>query len=170
MSTTILGIDPGTTGSLAVLTNNEFVKFEDLPTIELSGSGWRRREIDCNTLADWLREYGFAGSDTIAVVEQMQARNNKMSRQSVCTMCGTMWAVMGVLAGLNISATRVLPSVWKPAMKIKTHNDALARARDIWPHASPFLTNQKDHNRADALLLATWYASFGKFSESRARS
>ena len=48
----------------------------------------------------------------------------------------------------------VPPRVWQRWYGIKAKGDALDKARALYPLAESHLARKKDHNRADALLLA----------------
>jgi hypothetical protein len=67
---------------------------------------------------------------------------------------------------LRIPYKLVPPSVWKPAMKIQVtlqnpKEPARLRALELWPDRSDLFTRKKDHNRAEALLMARYWDQIG---------
>jgi hypothetical protein len=68
------------------------------------------------------------------------------------------------LAANNIPVVYVSPQKWKKALGLsgKEKEFALTRARELMPESGLFLIRKKDVGRADASLIAYWYANHGK--------
>jgi crossover junction endodeoxyribonuclease RuvC len=78
---------------------------------------------------------------------------------SVFSFGRTYGAIEGVVASLGIPMRRVVPQVWIKKMKVRNGKDgARAMAMELFPHSADKFARKKDHNRADAALLA-YYAS-----------
>lgn len=155
----ILGIDPGLTGALCVFRDGAFHALYDIPTMANGkGSAKIKRRVDALTLATMVRQIRARDSEDfmLAVVEQVAA----MPGQGVASMFSlgeTVGAIRGVLATLTIATEYVSPVTWKKAMKLGKDKDA-ARSYAIqrYPEVAPYLGRVKDHNRAEAVLLAAY--------------
>lgn len=147
-----LGIDPGITGAVAVLNDDGSVRLAaDLPTI---ANGKSKRQIDANTLAAILGPY--AKGIKLAVVEKVSAMP-KQGVSSVFNFGVAVGCVRGVLGALGIPVMYVTPTKWKGTYGLTSDKEqSRAMATMLFPAADLHL--KKDHNRAEALLLAL-YAS-----------
>lgn len=150
----VVGIDPGLSGALAVLDSQGTVfAVEDLPTL-YRGKGRVKHELDPAGLAHLLRPY--AAELRLAVVEQVASRPGQ-GVASVFSLGHSYGAIVGTLAALVIPVRLVLPATWKAAVGLpaKAEKDASrALAARLFP-GEP-LHRVKDHNRAEALLLARY--------------
>jgi crossover junction endodeoxyribonuclease RuvC len=158
--TYIIGIDPGATGAVAILTHDgQLVQVSDMPVVEIAIGGKTKRRISPEMLVAELR--GYCDSGTCAVVEQVSA----MPGQGVSSMFAFGQAyglALGVLAGLWVPTTTVTPSVWKKAMRLGTGKDAArAEAARRWPAQAGQFARVKDDGRAEAALLADWRRMHG---------
>ena len=138
-----LGIDPGASGAVALLTTDGEAKVEDYPG-------------DAHLLADlmlnWRTEYRIK----LAALEHVHS----MPGQGVASVFSFgrnagIWE--GVLAGLGIPSILVKPRQWQSGVLLKqdgpdTKSQSLSAARRRWPDLE--LGRKKDHGRADALHLA----------------
>jgi crossover junction endodeoxyribonuclease RuvC len=151
----IVGFDPGLNGSCAVLSRDRgIVVADDLPTL---GEGTQRR-IDAANLADLIREYG---PYSLAVVEMVHAMpgNGTASMFRFGQAFGT---ILGVIGAVAIPVRLVTPSQWKKTMGLDSSAEtSRARAIETWPHQASLFARKKDHNRAEAALLALWGATHG---------
>jgi crossover junction endodeoxyribonuclease RuvC len=145
-----LGIDPGLTGAVAALDqDHQVVMLEDLPTVT-RGGGRVRREVDPAGLAHLLRP--IAGEIRMAIVEQVASRPGQ-GVASVFSLGHTTGAIVGVLAALAVPYQMTTPRSWKKAAGLTADKDhARTLATRLYPTVN--LSRVKDHNRAEALLLA----------------
>lgn len=150
MSRVFIGIDPGVTGAIAFITSDWMSGVEDLPIITDGTHRW----VDAVRLALIIQGMNLSGA--VAFVERTQA----MPKQGVSsTFTGGM--ILGsILAGLAASGCAiklVQPSKWKRDSKLSSDKSvSLGRARLSFPSLADRLARKKDHNRAEALLLADW--------------
>ena len=143
----VLGVDPGITGAVALVRDGHLA-VEDIPTM---GDG-KRRIINATGLADIVRRW----SPTLAILERVHA----MPKQGVSSSFRfgqSLGTIEGVLATLIISVRYVTPAGWKRHYRLPADKDA-ARLAAIqrYPHIADRLARKKDHNRAEALLIANW--------------
>jgi crossover junction endodeoxyribonuclease RuvC len=158
MSALFLGCDPGLTGAIALLNENGSLhSVEDLPVMARSKSGRVKNEIDAAALARFIRPR--APDIKLAVVEQVGSMPGQ-GVASVFSMGHTAGCITGVLQALDIPLRLVPPAVWKRAAGISADKN-LARSEAIRLYPSAPLDRVKDHNRAEALLLAR-YAIFSQ--------
>lgn len=153
----IVAFDPGLSGACAMISvspqSGRILQAQvfDLPTM---GAG-SRRVLNGSELAAHLRYTDHA------VVENVHA----MPKQGVSGVFrfGTAFGqILGVLQALMISYELVEPAKWKREMRLpggKGKGEASRqRALQLYPRLSKDLSRKKDHNRAEALLLALWWA------------
>lgn len=141
---TYWAVDPGLTGA-AALIHDAGVEILDWPGDEVAAA---------DALRWWLEIYG---TPTLAVIEQQQAMGgDKFHTSSMFKLAANYGAWLGILGTLKIPVRQVLPARWKRGyVPAKSPKEAsLAVARRLFPAAS--LDRKKDHNRADALLLADY--------------
>ena len=154
-----IGIDPGLSGAFAVMNEaGEVVAVEDLPVVEYKAGRGKRRKLDARTLAHRFDEHAERGGqwELNFVLEDVHS----MPKQGVATTFrfGQAFGVIeGVVGAQGWPYRFVTPQKWKKAMGIPKDKDA-ARLAVIqrYPEAAEYLTRKKDHNRAEAVVLADW--------------
>ena len=152
----IIGIDPGVSGAVGVLTNSgHFVGVLDIPTV-LANKSSNRRMVSPIAFANLLREICEGRFDVPVITENV----NSMPGQGVASMFAmgkSYGIILGVLATLGISVHLVSPQKWKKFYALgKDKEQSRELAQRMWPDAP--LDAKKDHNRAESLLLAKYYA------------
>jgi hypothetical protein len=145
-----IGVDPGLSGALAVLTAaGEIERLADLPVIRDGRLAW----IDGGELQSLLID-ALHGRSARAVVERVSA----MPRQGVAsafTFGAGFGAVLAVLQTLHVGIELVTATVWKRALGLSSDKRAsLDKARLLYPAADLGLA--KHEGRSEALLLAHW--------------
>jgi len=148
-----LGIDPGLHGAVAIIEGREVRLLDDLPTVQFSTARIKHR-IDAASLAELLAP--FADAVRMAVIEKVAARPGE-APSGAFSFGYTSGAIAGVLGALRVPVTTVAPAVWKRAMRLGADKDlSRARALELFPAVADRLARKKDHDRAEALLLAAW--------------
>lgn len=143
----ILGVDPGLTGAIALLTDNgAIVWVEDMPVID--------GDVSSTLLAHRLRWTRI----TTAVVERVASMPGQ-GVSSVFKFGKGYGQVLGVLSALEIPVIDPTPSQWKREMSLNNDKErSRALAVKTWPkHADDLFKRKKDNGRAEAALLALWY-------------
>lgn len=167
----VVGIDPGLSGAGAVIDHNGLRAVFDLPTVELPGKGSVRRRVHGPGLAQLLRTHCPAGESVLAVIEDisaggMRAREGEQkssSAQTVGSQYRTRGTVECVLEMLQLDLRIVHALTWKRFYGLiggdmkpdQRKAKALQLARDLYPNR-PELARAKDHNRAEAMLIAKY--------------
>lgn len=164
-----IGIDVGVTGCVAAIDGKTgaFIGLHDLPLIEVGV--WKF--VDGPQLLSMLSDLR-AGDNARAYMEYAGGMGGptfgKTAIASVNRMAGSIFATV-MLAGLPIEL--VSPAKWKRDFGLTKKADdtldvkakSLGLARMKFPAAADTLTRAKDHNRAEALLLA----EYGRMQWSR---
>ena len=152
--TTVIGIDPGLTGAVAVIEPDGSYAVWDLSVMPVgTGKGRVKNKINGAALAAVLRDA--TDCQGLAKVEKVAA----MPGQGVAGMLSlghSAGVIEGVLAALGIPFEMVTPQKWKKAAGlIGSEKDASrTKAQQLFPAAS--LSRKKDIGRADALLIAKY--------------
>lgn len=163
-----IGVDPGLTGAFAVLDQNGLRGVFDLPTMPIPGVGPKalvQRKIDGRALLDLLLKTCPAGEArptiVIEAVGTMGGANNAVQTQG--SLLRSLGAIETVAECLKCKVTYVAPQTWKRTYGLidsnlsgsQRKNKALDTARRCFPSCTD-LTRAKDHNRAEAVLLARY--------------
>ena len=167
----ILGIDPGLQGALALyytrpesMPDTPRVVLFDMPQAETKG-------IDAPQLANIISEIHSLvpeGCTLLAVVENVHSRPRQAGAFNFGLSVGI---IHGILAAYGIEFHLVSPAQWKPAMGLgrigdETQSQTKDRARALAAKHSPALAAQfkrkKDDGRAEALLIAVYFAGKAK--------
>ena len=152
---TIIGIDPGITGALAVMENDCMIEVEDMPIVALAHGKKTKRQVSPQLLTDLLENLTHGRGEVLAIIEAVHS----MPDQGVASSfnfgkgCGR---IEGVLAGMRIPYTFVTPQAWKKRAGLIGKDKDVARtlAIELLPDMSSYLARKKDIGRADAMLIA----------------
>ena len=151
MSGAILGFDPGLEGAIAAYWPDGMVEVLDIPTI---GEGTKRC-VDPYPIADWI-----APRDPIlAVIEKVNAMR-KWGIGGTFRFGDGLGVLRGVVACARIPTERPTPLVWKRHFNLIGTDKEAARQKAIHlcPKFAHLFSRKKDHQRADALLMARYGA------------
>ena len=165
----ILGVDVGLSGAAAIFGHRGgpsnfpgLLSCIDLPT---TGEGPARR-IDCRALAAWLAEWRpeHAYIENATAMPAIPDQFGNRRGMGAGTMARYMRAVGQTEACVDLSGADiklVMPAVWKRRFGLvgPDKGNSLDVARDFFPaEAATILKRQKDHNRAEACLIAVYGA------------
>lgn len=163
----IVGIDIGITGAVAILTacGSRILHCFDIPT-ESRGSS-AKKQINVRHLNRLLGESivkhsrdELGESEVKICMESLNGRPGQ-SCTSTFSLGDSYGVVRGIASLYSNQVVMVSPQKWKAASKLtgKTKSDSIVLARSIWPESSiPYLTMQKHHDRAEAVLIGYWLA------------
>lgn len=148
----IIGIDPGISGAMAwVSSEGHLIRTADMPTITIR----KKNRIDVAALADALSPVTRA---SVEVVIEGVASMPTDGRAGAFSFGYAAGVIEGVIVGLGLSYRIVQAAKWKRAAGVPADKGAVRlEAQRLWPGATDF-RRVKDHNRADAALLARWAA------------
>ena len=160
----IVGIDPGVSGAISILENKKVIEIFDMPTM-IDGKK-NKRQINGSQVTNIIKERLRDEKEIIVVVEQV----NAMPGQGVTSMFNfgqSFGVIKGICSALSLPIYFVRPTKWKKHFNlIKTNKDASrTKAIQIFPYISSQLSKKKDSNKADAILLASFFFETYQSSE-----
>ena len=154
----IIGIDPGLNGAIAVLENNKVLNIFDVPVMPEGKKN--KRQINSAQLVKMLEEIikDLDKNEVTVVVENVSA----MPGQGVTSMFnfGQSFGVLkGIFSAMQIPMDFISPVKWKKYYNlINTQKDSSrTKAIEFFPYISSKLSRKKDANKADAILIASFY-------------
>lgn len=152
--TRYLGIDPGISGALALIGDQDGIEVHDMPTIEIRG----KRRPDLPALRDILIDIGPVD---LVVVEQVQGVQGSGATSAFNFGHGA-GAIEMALVVLERPTQYVTPQRWTKDMGVGSDKGAHRRAAQrLFPDRASLFQRVKDDGRADAALLAYWGWRYG---------
>ena len=152
----IIGIDPGLSGGIAVLDDLKIYDIFDMPI--MSEGKKNKNQLNSAQLVNIINEHVLKNEDTFVIVEQVSA----MPGQGVTSMFnfGQSFGILkGICSAMHLPVYYVRPAKWKKYFNlINSEKDASrTRAIEIFPYFSSQLSKKKDNNKADAILIASFF-------------
>ena len=154
----IIGIDPGISGAICFFKNGEVKEILDMPN--MAEGKKNKRQINGPQIYNEIskRIINIPKNEVVVVIEQVSA----MPGQGVTSMFnfGQSFGVLkGICSAMQLSVHFVRPAKWKKYFNlIKTEKDASrTKVIEIFPYISSQLSRKKDSNKADAILIASFY-------------
>ena len=154
----IIGIDPGISGAICFFEDGQIKEIIDMPV--MADGKKNKRQINgpqvYNEISSRINK--FSKKDITVVIEQVSA----MPGQGVTSMFnfGQSFGVLkGICSAMQLSMHFVRPAKWKKYFGlIKTEKDASrTKVIEIFPYISSQLSRKKDSNKADAILIASFF-------------
>ena len=162
----IIGIDPGISGAICFFEDGEVIDIIDMPVMA-DGKKNKRQVNGSQTYNEiYLRTKNFSKKDIFVVVEQVSA----MPGQGVTSMFNfgqSFGVIKGICSAMQLSIHFVRPAKWKKYFNLlKTEKEASrSKAIEIFPYISSRLSKKKDCNKADAILIASFYNNTYRLEE-----
>tara|TARA_B100000945_G_C20394199_1_gene603938 strand:- start:1033 stop:1527 length:495 start_codon:yes stop_codon:yes gene_type:complete len=159
----IIAIDPGINGAVCFFENGKVKDVFEMPT--MAEGKKNKRQVNgnqiYNEISDRIKKYNTQNINV--VVEQVSA----MPGQGVTSMFNfgqSFGVIKGVCAAMQLPIFFVRPAKWKKHFElINTEKDASrTRAIEMFPKISSILSKKKDSNKADAILIASFYENILK--------
>ena len=154
----IIGMDPGISGAICFFENGEVKEILDMPN--MADGKKNKRQINGPQIYNEIskRIINIPKKEVVVVIEQVSA----MPGQGVTSMFnfGQSFGVLkGICSAMQLSMHFVRPAKWKKYFNlIKTEKDASrTKVIEIFPYISSQLSRKKDSNKADAILIASFY-------------
>jgi crossover junction endodeoxyribonuclease RuvC len=154
----IIGIDPGISGSLCFFQDGKIVDVIEMPNMPEGKKN--KRQVNGAQIYNEIssRINNFKKEDVKIVIEQVSA----MPGQGVTSMFnfGQSFGVLkGICSAMQLSMYFVRPTKWKKYFNlINSEKDASrTKAIEIFPYISGQLSRKKDANKADAILIASFF-------------
>ena len=154
----VIGIDPGISGSICFFTDGKIIDVVEMP-IMTDGKKNKKQVNGAQIFNEIsLRIKNIDKKDVKVVIEQVSA----MPGQGVTSMFnfGQSFGILkGICSAMQLPMYFVRPAKWKKYFNlINSEKDASrTRAIEIFPYFSSELSRKKDSNKADAILIASFY-------------
>ena len=162
----IIGIDPGISGSICFFENGKIVDVIEMPT--MTEGKKNKKQVNGSQIYNEIikRINNSQKQDVRVIIEQVSA----MPGQGVTSMFnfGQSYGILkGICSAMQLPIYFVRPAKWKKYFNlINSEKDASrARAIEIFPYFSSQLSKKKDANKADAILIASFYYETYKIEE-----
>ena len=154
----IIGIDPGVSGAISILENKKVIEVFEMPTM-IDGKKNKRQVNGSQVYNEIYKRIKKIDKTNIRVIiEQVSA----MPGQGVTSMFnfGQSFGILkGICSAMHLAMHFVRPAKWKKYFNlIKCEKDASrTKAIQIFPYFSTNLSKKKDANKADAILIASYF-------------
>ena len=162
----VIGIDPGISGSICFFQDGVIIDVVEMPTMT-EGKKNKKQDNGSQIYNEILERTKKLDKKNIKVViEQVSA----MPGQGVTSMFnfGQSYGILkGICSAMQLPMYFVRPAKWKKYFNlINSEKDASrTRAIEIFPYFSGQLSRKKDSNKADAILIASFYYETYKIEE-----
>ena len=162
----VIGIDPGISGSICFFQDGKIIDVIEMP-IMIKGKK-NKKQVNGSQIYNEISERikDIDKKDIKVVIEQVSA----MPGQGVTSMFnfGQSFGILkGICSAMQLPMYFVRPAKWKKYFNlINSEKDASrTRAIEIFPYFSSQLARKKDSNKADAILIASFYYETCKIEE-----
>ena len=154
----IIGIDPGLSGSICFFEDGKILDVVEMPT--MTEGKKNKRQVNgsqvYNEISKKIKQLD--KKDIKVIIEQVSA----MPGQGVTSMFnfGQSFGILkGMCSAMQLPMYFVRPAKWKKYFSlINSEKDASrTKAIEIFPYFSSNLSKKKDSNKADAILIASYY-------------
>jgi crossover junction endodeoxyribonuclease RuvC len=162
----VIGIDPGISGSICFFKDGEIIDVVEMPI--MTEGKKNKKQVNGSQIYNEIleRTKKIDKKDIKVVIEQVSA----MPGQGVTSMFnfGQSYGILkGICSAMQLPMYFVRPAKWKKYFNlINSEKDASrTRAIEIFPYFSGQLSRKKDSNKADAILIASFYYETYKIEE-----
>ncbi len=162
----IIGIDPGITGSICFLQDGKIIDVIDMPNMPEGKKN--KKQVNGAQIFHEIstRTKNIKKENIKVIIEQVSA----MPGQGVTSMFnfGQSFGILkGICSTMQLPMYFVRPAKWKKYFNlINSQKDASrTKAIEIFPYFSSKLSKKKDSNKADAILIASFYYETYKLEE-----
>ncbi len=154
----IIGIDPGISGSICFLDNGKILDVIEMPI--MTDGKKNKKQVNGSQVYNEItkRIKQFEKNQIRVVIEHVSA----MPGQGVTSMFnfGQSFGILkGICTAMQLPMYFVRPAKWKKYFNLLNSEKDASRTRaiEIFPYFSSQLSRKKDSNKADAILIASFY-------------
>ena len=162
----IIGIDPGISGSICFFENGKIIDVIEMPT--MTEGKKNKRQVNGSQIYNEINKKieKYENQNIRVVIEQVSA----MPGQGVTSMFnfGQSFGILkGICSAMRLPMYFVRPAKWKKYFGLINSEKDASRTRviEMFPYFSSQLSKKKDSNKADAILIASFYYETYKFEE-----
>ncbi len=154
----IIGIDPGINGSICFFDDGKIIDLIEMPS--MASGKKNKRQVNGSQIYNEIlkRTKNIEKKSIKVVIEQVSA----MPGQGVTSMFnfGQSFGVLkGICSAMQLPLYFVRPAKWKKYFNlINSEKDASrTKAIEVFPYISQQLSKKKDANKADAILISSFF-------------
>ena len=162
----IIGIDPGISGSICFFDNGKILDVIEMPI--MTDGKKNKKQVNGSQVYNEVtkRIKQFEKNQIRVVIEHVSA----MPGQGVTSMFnfGQSFGILkGICTAMQLPMYFVRPAKWKKYFNLLNSEKDASRTRaiEIFPYFSSQLSRKKDSNKADAILIASFYHETYKIDE-----
>ena len=162
----IIGIDPGISGSICFLDNGKILDVIEMPI--MTDGKKNKKQVNGSQVYNEItkRIKQFEKNKIRVVIEHVSA----MPGQGVTSMFNfgqSSGILKGICTAMQLPMYFVRPAKWKKYFNLLNSEKDASRTRaiEIFPYFSSQLSRKKDSNKADAILIASFYHETYKIDE-----
>ncbi len=162
----IIGIDPGISGSICFLDDGKILDVIEMPI--MADGKKNKKQVNGSQVFNEItkRIKQFEKNQIRVVIEHVSA----MPGQGVTSMFnfGQSFGILkGICTAMQLPMYFVRPAKWKKYFNLLNSEKDASRTRaiEIFPYFSSQLSRKKDSNKADAILIASFYYETYKIEE-----
>ncbi|WP_440920638.1 crossover junction endodeoxyribonuclease [Candidatus Pelagibacter sp.] len=162
----IIGIDPGISGSICFLDNGKILDVIEMPI--MTDGKKNKKQVNGSQVYNEIskRIKQLEKNQIRVVIEHVSA----MPGQGVTSMFnfGQSFGILkGICTAMQLPMYFVRPAKWKKYFNLLNSEKDASRTRaiEIFPYFSSQLSRKKDSNKADAILIASFYHETYKIDE-----
>ena len=162
----IIGIDPGISGAICFFEDGEIKDVIEMPS--MAEGKKNKRQINGRQIFNEIdnRIKNMSKKNIYVVVEKVSA----MPGQGVTSMFNfgqSFGVIKGICSAMGLPIYFVTPAKWKKYFNlIKTEKEASrTKAIEIFPYISSELSRKKDNNKAEAILIASFFNNTYRLEE-----
>ena len=154
----IIGIDPGISGAICFFEDGKIVDVIEMPT--MAEGKKNKKQVNGNQLFNEIKErISFSKYENISVVVEHVSAMPGQGVTSMFNFGQSFGVIKGICSAMQLPIHFIRPTKWKKYFNlINSSKDASrSRAIEIFPKVSEKLKRKKDTNKADAILIASYY-------------
>ena len=162
----IIGIDPGISGSICFFEDGKILDVIEMPT--MTEGKKNKRQVNGSQVYNEIKNRinKFEKHNIRVVIEQVSA----MPGQGVTSMFnfGQSFGILkGICSAMQLPLYFVRPAKWKKYFSLINSEKDASRTKviEMFPYFSSQLSKKKDSNKADAILIASFYNETYKIEE-----
>ncbi len=162
----IIGIDPGINGAICFFENGKIIEVIEMPN--MAEGKKNKKQVNGAQITN----------EIINKIEKMDIKNIKVVIEQVSAMPGqgvtsmfnfgqSFGVLKGICSALQLPLYFVRPAKWKKYFNlINSEKDASrTKAIEVFPYFSNQLSRKKDSNKADAILISSFFFETYKSDE-----
>ena len=162
----IIGIDPGISGAICFFENGKIIEIIDMPN--MTDGKKNKKQVNGAQIYNEISERikNVPKYEINVVLEQVSA----MPGQGVTSMFNfgqSFGVIKGICAAMRLPLHFVRPAKWKKYFNLLNSEKQASRTKviEIFPEISNKLSKKKDINKADAILIASFFNNTYKLED-----